>query len=362
MFSSTRLTLARNRRGLTKKEVAEACGVSRRTVSGWESGEFSPSEGAAEQLIRLLDFPREFFYGKDLEELAAESASFRALTAISARQVHRVTSSATLACEVSDWISQRFVTPSVDIPDLSDLHPEDAAQTLRGHWNLGDRPLGNLIHIVEAHGARVFSLPGDVAEVDAFSLWRDGTPHIFLNTVKSVEHGRFDVAHELGHLVLHKGIVTARAKEYEQEAHAFASAFLMPAASVYARVNGFVDINAILRLKTHWNVSALALTHRLHRLQLLSDWSYRSIIVELTRLGYRKGEPGGAQDRESSKLLAKVFASLRAKGMTKAKLARELSLRERELDSLIFGLVLLPVEGGGQAASRRSEVQLRVVV
>lgn len=41
-------------------------------------------------------------------------------------------------------------------------------------------------------------------EIDAFSLWRDDRPYIFLNTSKSAERSRFDAAHELGHLVLHR--------------------------------------------------------------------------------------------------------------------------------------------------------------
>ena len=40
--------------------------------------------------------------------------------------------------------------------------------------------------------------------VDAFSVWREYTPYIFLKLMKTAEHSRFDAAHELGHLVLHR--------------------------------------------------------------------------------------------------------------------------------------------------------------
>ncbi|MEK2654790.1 ImmA/IrrE family metallo-endopeptidase [Pseudomonas aeruginosa] len=45
----------------------------------------------------------------------------------------------------------------------------------------------------------------ETSQVNAFSCWRRGvTPFVFLNTQKSAEASRFDAAHELGHLVLHR--------------------------------------------------------------------------------------------------------------------------------------------------------------
>src|SRR3546814_6566541 len=44
----------------------------------------------------------------------------------------------------------------------------------------------------------------DTKNVDAFSCWRNGQPFVFLNTFKSAERSRFDAAHELAHLVLHR--------------------------------------------------------------------------------------------------------------------------------------------------------------
>jgi hypothetical protein len=57
-------------------------------------------------------------------------------------------------------------------------------------------------------------------------------------------------------------------------------------------------------------VSAMALTHRLDELSLLTEWGYRTACVNLSRLGYRSGEPVGIP-HESSQLLAKVLRVLR---------------------------------------------------
>jgi len=66
-------------------------------------------------------------------------------------------------------------------------------------------------------------------------MWKEGTPFIFLNSAKSAERGRHDAAHELGHLVLHRhgGPIGRKA---EEQANAFASAFLMPRSSILAHV------------------------------------------------------------------------------------------------------------------------------
>ncbi len=86
---------------------------------------------------------------------------------------------------------------------------------------------------------------------------------MFLNLQKTAEHGRFDAAHELGHLVLHRH-GSPGGREAEREAHAFASAFLMPEASVIARAPRFATIDQLEKLKRIWGVSVAALNHRLH--------------------------------------------------------------------------------------------------
>ncbi|MFI0453495.1 hypothetical protein [Actinomadura sp. 6N118] len=70
----------------------------------------------------------------------------------------------------------------------------------------------------------------------------------------------------------------------------------------------------------------MALTYRLHRLKLLSDWRYTQTAKRLTQMGYRTAEPDSSMVRESSQLLAKVFDALRSQGMTRADIAAELNL------------------------------------
>ncbi len=198
---------------------------------------------------------------------------------------------------------------------------------------------------------RVFSITQECRELDAYSLWRGEQPFVFLNTQKSGEHSRFDAAHELGHLVLHWHHDVPQGRQAEQEAHRFAAAFLMPAASILAKAPRNPSLKQLIQAKRPWKVSVGALAHRLHELKALTDWHYRKLWVEIGDLGYRTNEPEPRIDRETSQILNKVFAALRKEGCSKAEIARDLHVHPQDLDALVFGLAILPLgEAGGVPA------------
>jgi Zn-dependent peptidase ImmA (M78 family)/DNA-binding XRE family transcriptional regulator len=331
---------------MNKTRLAEEAGLSVRSITAFEGGEDAPSETTLVRLAGVLKFPVEFFHLPELEELAEESASFRALKRMTAGQRDSVLSAGRIAVELSRWISNRFALPSHDIADMRNTEPEAAAQALRTRWGLGEQPVPNMIHLLESKGVRVFSLCEECAEVDAFSLWWKGTPFIFLNTFKSGEHSRFDAAHELGHLVLHRH-GPPQGPELEREADAFASAFLMPRARLLAQTPPVVNVETLIQLKRGWGVSVAALAYRLHAIKRLSDWNYRQLVIEISKRGYRTKEPNGIQ-RESSQILDKVFDALGKQGIRRTDVAKEVGITVSELGSLIFGLVAAPSSVGGE--------------
>jgi Zn-dependent peptidase ImmA (M78 family)/transcriptional regulator with XRE-family HTH domain len=354
MFNPSRLRVARKKRRLSKTRLAEVTGLSLRAISAYESGEFAAATDAAAYLASALDFPVSFFYGDDLHEPSLETASFRSLARMSASTRDAALASGALAVLLHDWVERRFALPDPELPDLREEDPETAAIALRHEWGLGERPIRNMIHLVESKGVRVFSMVEDSVDVDAFSLWRDRTPFMFLNTMKSSEHSRFDAAHELGHLVLHRQAGLHR-KESEQEANRFASAFLMPRSGVLARAPMLPTVRSLVALKRQWIVSVAALAYRLHALGLIKDWHYRNLCIEIAKRGYRKNEPAGAPP-EMSVILRKVFHALRAEGISKADVARDLSCNLEDIDNTIFGLVVTALPGGrthrGQTAPK----------
>lgn len=378
MFFSSRLTVARQRRGWSKSELAQRAGVTPRTIGAWESDgsdRVCPSDDSLALLARVLQFPMNFFTAGEIDELSPDSASFRALSSITAAQRHAALAAGALAIEFSQWLDRRLELPAVDVLDLRGADPEAAAVAVRQHWAIGEKPIGNLVHLLEASGVRVFSLAEQCHEVDAFSLWRNGTPFVFLNTQKTPEHSRFDAAHELGHLVLHRhghgGCDGApetqvepdvkRGRKAEDEANAFASALLMPRTTLLAVTPRIPTLAKLIEIKQMWRVSLAALIHRLHRLRVLNDWQYRNLCIEISRHGYRDREPHGIAERETSQVLAMAFAELRRdNGMTRSDIARALHLPASELESLIFGLALAAVDGGASVTSQ-ARGQLRLV-
>ena len=350
MFTPSRLTVARMRRGLTKSRLAGLVGITIRSISAFESGEMDPSDDTLVEIARILKFPTSFFRRDTIEKPPITSASFRALTSMTAARRHAAIAAGALAIELSEWIDRRFTLPAPNIPFLRTITPEAAADALRAHWQLGEQPIRNMVHLLEQHGVRVFSLAEECRQVDAFSVWRTDNPFVFLNTMKSAERSRFDAAHELGHLTLHRhGGGSSRGREGEREADAFASAFLMPRASVLAAAPRFATLDLILKLKKQWNVSASALVHRLHSVGLLTEWHYRTLMVEISSRGYRTTEPDPSE-RETSQVLNKVFAALRQKRMSRAALASELGLLPADIDALVFGLSFVSLLGGTKAS------------
>lgn len=352
--------LARKRRGLTLTRLSGLTGLSTRSLSMYENGHQEPSKETLLLLAGTLGVSPAFLGDQDVDEIPAEAVSFRALSKMTARQRDQALSEGRVALLVNDWIEARFRLPGPDIPTLTGHDPEGAAEMVRARWGLGERPIANVLHLLEAHGVRVYSLTTGNDELDACSLYWRRQPFIFLSTAKSGDRGRFDAAHELGHLVLHGEYQALDRPSAEVEANRFAAALLMPRASVLA--HGLRDANParILRAKRIWKVAAMALTHRLHELGLLTEWGYRTACVELSRLGYRRSEPDGTP-RESSQLLAKVLRAAREDGETLATIATSIGITSSELRQHIFGLTLTSVPGGGRGTPSTPRPGLRVV-
>ncbi|KVR14080.1 XRE family transcriptional regulator [Burkholderia ubonensis] len=377
MFNAKRFSLARRRRGLTKREVAERIGVSERSVSAYEKGDQEPEPSNMQRIAAALGFPEAFFFAGDPEELSEGVASFRSMSKMSARQRDSALGSGAIGLMLNEWLERNFNLPSPDLPDLgrepgrftapavledfeegipfpstaTAYDPEAAAEALRSQWGLGELPVKNMIALLESKGVRVFSLAIDAKEVDAFSMWHGGTPFMFLNTYKSAEHCRFDAAHELGHLVLHRHGQT-QGPELEREANAFASAFLMPRKSVLAYAPRVATLPGLVRAKHHWKVSVAALNYRMHALGLTSAWVYRTLCIQLAEAGYRTNEPE-PMTHEKSQVLEKVFKALRDEGTSRADVAHALAISPKEIDSLTFNLMLNLLTGRGEGSRLR---------
>jgi Zn-dependent peptidase ImmA (M78 family)/DNA-binding XRE family transcriptional regulator len=355
-FNPVRLQLARERRRLLSKELADRCGVTPVTLSNWEQGTTVPSSDAITRIASELDFPEAFFYRPLGDRLPDGAANFRARTTIPARHKRAALAAADLACELAAWIERRFALPVVRLPGIHGQPPELTAQMLRVEWLLGERPAPNMIHLLESRGVLVFSLAQDCYEIDAFSFWLGKRPIVLLNTVKSAERSRFDAAHELFHLVAHR---EQTGKEEEQAADLFASAFLMSSADTRRKIPRVEGLNQLIEAKQRWGVSLAALVYRLNSLKIATPWQYRTLFIELSKRGHRSAEPNSIP-REGSILLTKVFDSLRTQGIKPRQVATELGWPTEQLHEFLFGLgaTMLGLDGPGGSGLRRGRLRL----
>lgn len=364
IFNSQRLKLARERRGLTKKALAELVKLSPKTVSAYESNN-PPFDLQDETILRFaqeLRYPVAFFYRDSAEIISSETISFRAVSKLPSRLKLAAEAASTIVFEISTWSENKFRLPQPDLLNFShdNRHEPDAAsKELRIRWGIGELSVKNMIHLLESKGIRVFSLSEDCKEVDAFSFWKGNTPFIVLNQFKSPERSRFDAAHELAHLVLHRHGEQNKGREAELEADRFASAFLMPKGSIAERVRPKANATLadLIKLKKYWNVSLMAMIRRLFDLNYLTEWQYRQLTISASKRGFRTEEPMGIESREQSLVLAKIFRTLKDDGLSRIDIANELNLPIDEIGSLTFNnpLFSMSIAGGNPNLARSGE-------
>ncbi|MEU9818190.1 helix-turn-helix domain-containing protein [Pseudonocardia alni] len=363
--SPSRLLLARKLRGLTLADVSRIAELNPQTLSRYENGRQEPSSESLARLSDALSVKEEFFSLPEVDGIPLEAVSFRALSKTPAFRRDQALAGGEIAVEIAEWISSRYRTPSPDLlsvalPENSSLTPvEEAALRLRNYWELGSKPVANVLHLLESRGIRIFSLVQEVRDVDAFSFFRRGVPYILVDTGKTAERQRFDLAHELGHLVLHQGSERVHGRDAERQADRFAAAFLMPREDVLGQHMRNASVERILAGRRRWKVSAMALTHRLREIGLLTEWGYRSCCVELSKAGYRSSEPGSNLVAEASQVLDKVLSHLRSPGGGGVRrLIDDLCLSPAEFSRHIFGLVPTVIVGesmtGNAVGSRKN--------
>lgn len=338
MFNPQRLELARKRRRYTATILAARAKITPVTLSRIVNGKQVPDEQTVDRLAAALAYPRGFFFGSEIDPIDISAASFRSLKAMTARERDAAIAAGSLAYLLNDWVKAEFDLPPSQVPALG--HEQDdpaaAARILRQHWSIGEKPIANMVKLLETKGIRVFSLAENTRNVDAFSCWRNEEPYIFLNTFKSAERSRFDAAHELGHLALHKHGGPKQGRSAEFEANTFASAFLMPHADVRATLPYVTALNDIVKAKKRWGVSAMALAYRLHKMSIATDWQYRTFCIQINRT-FGNEEPDGLPPERSS-VWQMVLTQLWREGISRNHIAAALHLPQDEMENLLFGL------------------------
>lgn len=332
-FDGARLTTARQLAGLRKTELASAIGKSPASVTAWESGKKRPSAETVGQLSMGLGVAPEFFTAGGSDVAALSTPHFRSLRSTTQLARDQAAAYGKIALEISVALEKHVEFPVVDVPSLpvyldqeSDATPEGAARALRDTWELGDGPVGHLVRILETRGVLVVFSPPQASTVDAYSFESKVRPVVILNPIKrDYYRQRFDVAHELGHLVMHADSEPG-GREIEDQANRFAAELLMPRNQLRPLLPASMGKDAwgrLARLKEEWGVSLQALLYRARQLGCLSDVSYRNAMMVLSSRGWRREEPGRVKILEQPSLMPRAVALLDEDGIEASVLVEE---------------------------------------
>ncbi|MFI0008556.1 ImmA/IrrE family metallo-endopeptidase [Streptomyces globisporus] len=212
--------------------------------------------------------------------------------------------------------------PNLEVRGDSDS-PEEAANALRASWEIPVGPIPHLVRTAENEGVLVvFSAPAS-ASVDAYSFEGMSRPVVVLNPAKrDYYRQRFDLAHELGHLVMHSDAEPGSAK-IEAQADRFAAEFLMPGDQIADSLPGKANWGRLQQLKESWGVSLQALLYRSRALGEMSDVTYRNAMMFLSSKGWRRQEPGVMPILEQPSLLPSSVSLLGDSGVSCQALAEE---------------------------------------
>nr|WP_285847537.1 ImmA/IrrE family metallo-endopeptidase [Heyndrickxia ginsengihumi] len=196
--------------------------------------------------------------------------------------------------------------PDLDVPDFSERdtdNVEEIAERLRDAWGLGDNPIKDIVYLLETKGFVISSLNLDKKSIDAFGSQQEVNGKYYYSIVlgndkKSFYRRQFDVAHELGHKVLHDPYLNLddlskeEFKQIEQEANDFAAAFLLPRGSFLRDVSIHSnDLMYYKTLKKKWCVSIGAMVMRAYKLGAISDGTYQYMQRSISQKGWRTKEP-----------------------------------------------------------------------
>lgn len=296
-FFGERLRLARIAHGYTQTSLAEAVLARQADISRLEAGRATaPPPLLLRAICEVLDVDASFFERPVVQEYARHECSFRHLQSSSVKVLEEVLARGTLHHEVITHLGQFVELPPVNIPQLSISNVEDieaAAEATRERWGLGlVAPIVNMIRVAEHAGAVVTRLSGTSDKVDAFSRFGDPPVIVLASTKSSTSRDRFNVAHELGHLVMHRGQVTGDMRT-EREAHRFAAALLLPRSAFAAEFRSLpvIDWPHLFEMKRRWGAAGSAILHRADELGLVSAVATRRLYRQHSWRGWNKGEP-----------------------------------------------------------------------
>lgn len=295
-----RLRAARLASGLSLRGLSERLGNLRtpQALGNYERDQDTPPPEVISALADALRVPREYLEAKEV--IALESVEFRAERLESKKEAAKVEGKVLyqldqylqleilLDLPTREWQPPRSAPIAVEDPKDAEL----AGVIIRREWGLGIDPISDPMSLMEDRGIKVLALRlGAVDGIMGYVKRRNGSPLPVIVVSSEVWRERqwFNLAHELGHLVL---TFPSSMPENQKEklVHRFAGSFLMPETAVYEEIGrrrSSLAMAEILYLKDKFGLSAQAIVYRLRELGIINQSFYRLMWQEFDRLGWR---------------------------------------------------------------------------
>jgi len=330
------VTLARESRSLTQKDLAARIGAKQFTLSRIELGAAEITSEMVRSLSEALHYPEEFFYeseprlGIGPTELfhyrKKQSVGKRRLETIHAQLNIRRMQVRRLLAAVEMKAVQKF--PRLDVNDF-DGDAAQVARAVRSMWRVPRGPIRNLTTLIEDAGGIIIQFDFGGEQIDAISRQiPDMPPLFFMNPHVGGARYRYTLAHELAHMIMH----TIPNGDMEEQANAFASELLMPSDDVRPMLSA-ITLPKLASLTPHWRVSMSALLQRACDLRRLPHRAQRALWAQLAAAGYKTQEPPElAFPVEEPTLLRTIIDThTRDLGLSHKDLARIVALCEDEM-------------------------------
>lgn len=330
-FDPARFSLARKLAGFKKKELAEKIGRSPAVITQYELGQTRPSADAVLECAAALEVEPAFFSrGRPQLPLTVGDTHFRSLRKTTLQEREKALAEVGFRWEVynllTEWV--RFPKFSADFFEIGKeargigRAGRDAARyaaaEVRRLFDQRSGPFTHLIRHCEARGILVFNLAMEESSdrIDAFSFWLPDRPVIALARMgDNPLRRRSNIAHELGHLVLHQDAIPGDV-QHEREAQMFASEFLIPGPEIESLLPPRLDIDAYLALQKEWGVSIQMLFYSARDMGIFSESTYKRAMMTISQLGWRKTEPSAEYPTEVPIALSSAFQLAQERGLT----------------------------------------------
>lgn len=309
-FNPDMLRIARDLRGMSQTELVQKMGnITQAALSKIEKGDIKPSDETKFNIAKTLNFPERFFHQNDHFKVSPISLhAYRKKASTTAKILSQINAEMTIKASNLDkldlfcQLETSLPLPSYQI-HINVSSAAEAALNLRKEWDLGLNPIEDLTGLIEKAGVFIFYCNFEEDHIDGVSLQTQNSPPcIFLNANQPNDRIRFTLAHELGHLILHK---YAPSIDMEEEANEFAAEFLVPTEAVQGQLQT-TNLKTYATHKLFWKVSMAALIVKSKHIGEISDRQSATLWRQMSMYGYRKAEPYSLE-REHPQRFAKLM-------------------------------------------------------